>query len=115
MNDPAELSVVELALKCGVTGCVVWHPRQAERVRKEMAKHRVTPELILIETVKHVQTCGFVLQVKETRPEYDHRVYYYKVIVPFASFAKGLFVEMELTDSDPEVPTVTLVNAHEQL
>jgi hypothetical protein len=115
MNDPAELSIVELALKCGVTGCVVWNPRQAERVRKELAKHRITPELILIESVKFVQSGGAVLQAKETRPEYDHRVYYYKVIVPFASFANGLFVEMELTDPDPEVPTVTLVNAHEQL
>ena len=41
-----------------------------------------------------------------------HRDYWYFCIVPVDGFRHGLFVEMELSDDDPDVPEVALVNAH---
>jgi hypothetical protein len=115
MSNPAEKGIVEKALTSGVGGCVEWHPKEAQRVRKELAIYRLTPEGILKETIKFVQGGGNVHQVKETRSERSHREYYYKVIMPIPGlFRNGLFVEMELEDPDPDVPTVTLLDAHEQ-
>ncbi len=39
---------------------------------------------------------------------------YDKAIIPVEDFPHGLFVEMRLTGDDPDVPVVTLVNAHTQ-
>lgn len=98
-----------------MTGCVIWHPKEAERVRKELAPYGLTPEGIQTETVEFAQDGGSVHQVKETRSNYSHRDYYYKAILPTPGlFRKGLFVEMELHDPDPDVPVVLIVNAHEQ-
>jgi hypothetical protein len=55
---------------------------------------------------------GTVEQAPEKRTEYGHRAYYYKVIIPELGFRHGLFVEMELTDDDPELPCVAILNAH---
>jgi hypothetical protein len=52
--------------------------------------------------------------VEETRPEYEDRPFYYKAIIPVPEFRHGLFVEIVLDDDDPDLPTVRLVNAHEQ-
>ena len=41
--------------------------------------------------------------------------YYYKAIIPVPGiFKKGLFVELELANTDPDYPEVRMVNAHEQ-
>jgi hypothetical protein len=115
MSSPAEKALVEKALTDGVTGCVLWHPKEAERVRQELAGHGLTPEGIQKQTIQYVQEGGSVRQVRETRSNHSHRDYYYKVILPMPGlFPKGLFVEMELDDPDPDVPVVILVNAHEQ-
>ena len=45
----------------------------------------------------------------------DKRDYWYHVIVPMAVFPKGLFVELELRNSDADYPEVNLVNAHEEI
>jgi hypothetical protein len=48
----------------------------------------------------------------------DRREYWYFIIVPVASvdeFPRGLFVEMELTEPDPDCPVVSLLNAHPEL
>ncbi len=52
--------------------------------------------------------------MRETRTEYRQHDFYYKVIIPVEEFPRGLFVELILVDADPEVPTVQIVNAHEQ-
>jgi hypothetical protein len=117
MSDPDELALVQKALACGISGCVEWEPKEAERVRNDRYLHGLTPEGIQEAVIDYVQNHGkkVVRQVKETRQAYSYRRFYYKVIVPFPDiFRKGLFVEMELVDEDPDYPEVLLVNAHEQ-
>ena len=116
MSNPAELALVEKALNGGVRGCVEWHPVEANRVRRELRLHGLTPEGIQAAAIEYVQEGGKVQQRKEERPGWkDKRDYYYRVIIPMPDvFVKGLFVEMELHDSDPDLPEVLLVNAHEQ-
>jgi hypothetical protein len=96
-------------------GCVEWHPREADRVRTEMRRHRLTPEGILVRTIMHVRNGGVVEQRAENRPNWKHeREYYYRVVLPMPDlFPKGLFVEILLHDSDPDLPEALLVNAHE--
>lgn len=73
-----------------------------------------TPEGAKELLVQHVSTGGQVIQVVERRPEYNDRRFYYKVIVPVADLPRGLFVEIVLDDDDAELPSVRIVNAHEQ-
>jgi hypothetical protein len=45
----------------------------------------------------------------------DRREFWYKIIIPVdpaEDFPRGLFVELELTDDDPDCPVVSLLNAH---
>ena len=116
MDNPDELALVVKALQSGLGGCVEWHPHEHDRIRREMKKHRLTPEGIRRETIQFVQNGGQVQQVKEERETWkDERDYYYKVIIPMPGvFKKGLFVEMQLSNSDSEYPEVLLLNAHEQ-
>jgi hypothetical protein len=115
MHDPAEYDLVCKALTCGVTGCVEWDPTAAIKVRRDRYLRGLTPEGIQEDLIDYVtKQGGQVRQVKEKRPEYNHRAYWYKVIVPYPDlFRRGLFVEMELFDSDPDYPVVHLLNAHE--
>ena len=113
--DLEALALVEKALKSGLGGCIEWHPKEAARVRRDLKLYGLTPEGIQQLVMQHVQQAGAIYQVKETRPERQHRDYYYKVIIPIPGlFPKGLFVEIELHNSDPDYPEVLLVNAHEQ-
>jgi hypothetical protein len=114
--DPDELALVIKALTCGVRGCVEWKRNVDDRIRSDPFLKGLTPEGIQEDAIAFVKkNSDKVIQVSETRPQYDHRAFYYKVIIPYPElFRRGLFVEMELYDSDPEVPTVLLVNAHEQ-
>jgi len=115
MKDPAQLELVVKALTCGVTGCVDWEPKQAERVRLDADLRGLSPRRIALMVIDHVMNGGAVFQVEEKRPQWSHRDYYYKVIVPYPEFfTKRLFIEMELLDDDPDLPVVMLVNAHEQ-
>jgi hypothetical protein len=50
----------------------------------------------------------------DERAEYNDRRHYYKAIVPAAGFPLGLFVEIVLSEEDPDLPGVLLVNVHEQ-
>ena len=116
MKDPAQLELVVKALTCHLTGCVDWHPKQMERVRRDGDLKGLSPEEIQVMTVEFVaHGGGKVQQVIEKGRGYDHREYYYKVVVPCPDlFKKGIFVELELVDCDPDLPVVMLVNAHEQ-
>ena len=75
----------------------------------------MTPEGIRELLLDHVNNQGGeIVQVEERREEHrDHR-FYYKAIVPVPAMRRGLFVEIVLTDEDPEFPAVEIVNAHEQ-
>ncbi len=114
MSDLSDLALVEKALKCKVTGCVEWHHKCAARVRGDRSLEGLSPEFIQEILVDHFANGdGKVVEVKETRPEYSHRDYWYKAIIPCSDFKHGLFVEMELFDDDQELPVVQLLNAHE--
>lgn len=116
MSNPAELALVIEAVKSGatVTGCSEWDDKEAERVRGDPSLQGLTPEYIKKRCIDFVSSNGTVKQVKETRPQYSHRAYYYKLVFPEPGFAHGIFVEMELTEDDPDLPGVTIVNAHPQ-
>lgn len=111
--DPDELALVEKAITCGTTGCCEWDDRAARRLRKAPPGPGLTPEGIKDLLVLYVSAGGRVIQVVEKRPEYNDRRFYYKAVVPVAGLPRGLFVEIVL-DDDAELPSVRIVNAHEQ-
>jgi hypothetical protein len=115
--DPAELELVRRAILLGRTlgGCCEWHRSAIERLN-----HRPPYQSFTLAQLRDA-LCDFiaqepeaVIQVKEQRPEYCDRRFYYKVILPIAELARGLFVELVIEDDDPEYPVVLIVNAHEQ-
>jgi hypothetical protein len=116
MGDPDKLALVVKALTIGIRGCVEWHHKEVDRVRDEMFDSGLSPEGIKDALIAFARGGGKILQVKEQREERkNRRDYNYKAILPIPSvFSKGLFVELELVDSDEDYPEVLLVNAHEQ-
>jgi hypothetical protein len=117
MSDPAELDLVRRAI-CEArttTGCCEWDGRAAERLRRDRAALRgLTLQAVKKAPIDFVVAGGEIRQLAETRPEYNDRGYYYKAVVPVFEFAHGLFVEIILSEPDPELPGVLMVNAHEQ-
>ncbi len=84
-------------------------------MRGDTSLQGLTPEYIKQRASAHViSSRSAVRQVREQRPYYSHREFYYKVVFPEPGFPNGVFVEYELTDSDPELPCVTICNAHPQ-
>jgi hypothetical protein len=116
MEDPGELALVIKALTSGLSNCVEWaSDRLIWRVRSDPRLCGLTPEGIKRELLNYIRAGGVVKQVEETRPEYQGLYrYYYKAIIPVVGFPKGIFIEMVLQDGDPDVPSVSLVNAHPQ-
>ena len=112
-----ELELVKHAIQhAHVTGCCEWKESAARLVRQDhrLQEFALNPKEIKKLLVEYV--CGggdkSIIQVPEQRK--FNREYYYKVIVPVAGLARGLFVEIELVDDDPELPSVRMVSAHEQ-
>jgi hypothetical protein len=113
-----ELALVVKALQSRVGGCVEWiDDRAARRVREDRNNLGLTPEYIKQQVIDHVcaEGASAIEQRPETRPEYGHRRYWYRVLLPEEGFPRGLFVELELTDDrDEDFPVVSLLNAHPQ-
>ena len=116
MDDPEELRLVEEVLKEGLSGCVEWDGRSAEKVRGDRELLGLTPEWIKSEVIRSVRSGrARIKQKPEKRPEYRiHYRFYYKVVLRHRDFRHGLFVEIRLVDDDREYPQVLLVNAHPQ-
>ena len=112
--DPDELAMVEKAITCGTAGCCEWDEKAARRLRQAPPAPGLTPEGIQQLLIRHVSAGGLVVQVVEKRPEYNDRAFYYKAIVAIVGLTRGLFVEIVLDDDDVELPSVRLVNAHQQ-
>jgi hypothetical protein len=57
---------------------------------------------------------GFpIIKRKEDRDErQDRRELWFKVLIPVEELPQPLFFELELTDDDPDVPAVTILNVH---
>ena len=113
-EDPAEHALVVMAIGCGVDGCCVWDDKAARRFRSQPPLPTLTPDWLKDEFVNYVRQGGQVVQVKESRPEYDDRPFYYKVILPVDGLRHGLFIEIVMDDDDPDLPSVRIVNCHEQ-
>jgi hypothetical protein len=58
MKDPTQLELVIRALSCGVTGCVEWQPKEADRVRSDPNLRVLTPEGILEDLIEFVTNGG---------------------------------------------------------
>jgi hypothetical protein len=114
-KDPAEFALVVQAISCGVSGCCEWDDKAARRFRQNPPVAGLTPEGVKDTLVEFVSKGGSVVQVKETRPAYDDRPFYYKVILPMDGLKYGLFVEIVLDDDDSDLPAVRMVNCHVQL
>src|SRR6266540_5763532 len=72
---------------------------------------RSTSDLCLCWAIHH-SGCGTTRYWKNRR-FFDR--FYYKVILSVPGLIHGLFVELVLTDDDKDLPSVMIVNAHEQL
>ncbi len=115
MTPEEELALVQIALTCGLSNCVEWvDDRTALRVRNDPDNRGLTPEAI-----KHLvrefarKNPETIEQRCETRDEWrGKRLFWYRVIVPVEGFRHGLFIELVLSDEDPDCPCVHLVNAH---
>jgi hypothetical protein len=116
MSNPAELDLVRKALALGLGGCVEWNAKVIDRVAADLARHGLTLLDVRQVVIEYARNGGDVIQIKEVRTLWEaRREYWYKAIVPMPElFKKGLFVETELIDPDPELPEVGLLNAHEQ-
>jgi hypothetical protein len=117
MSDAAELALAEEAIRHGLTttGCCEWDEEAAERVRNDPSLQGLTPEYIRDRLCQFItKEGGSLQQVKESRPEYSYRTYWYKAVFQEAGFKNGIFVELELTETDPDLPGVTIFNAHPQ-
>ena len=116
MSDPGELDLVVKAIKSGLDGCVEWDANVADRIKLELSRHQLRLEIVQRAVIQYVRNGGKVIQHNEDREGWkDRRDYWYHVIVPMTVFPKGLFVELELRNADPELPEVGLVNTHEEL
>jgi hypothetical protein len=116
MTDPAALVLVEKAIKSGLGGCVEWDITVVDRLDEELARHGLKLHEVRRELIQHVRNGGKVFQHEEDREGWKNkRDYWYHVIMPMPGvFAKGLFVEFELRNSDSDLPEVNLVQAHEE-
>jgi hypothetical protein len=109
-----ERELVCKAILSRTTGDCEWKEQSARRVRSDAALKGLTPEGIKVLLRNHVAEhgCGVIDQRAESRGH--EQPFWYRVIVPVEEFTHGLFVEMVLTDDDPDAPAVQIVNAHEQ-
>src|SRR5581483_11891265 len=107
------VALVRHAILSGLSNCLEWiNEKTASRVRNDPGNRGLTPEGIRELVIEHVAAGGVIEGRREERePWKDRREWWFFVVVPVADLPRGLFVEMELTDDDPDVPVVSLVNA----
>lgn len=113
-DDPAELELVKRAITSGLRNCCVWDEKGSSNFRSPSRVDYLTPEWVHGELIRYVKCGGAVIQVREKRPEYSDRSFYYKVVLQVEGLPRGLFVEVVLDDEDKDYPAVRIVSAHEQ-
>ena len=111
-----DVELVRKAILSGLSNCLEWiDDRAAMLVRNNPENEGLTPEGIKQLLVEFVRGGGAIERRKEERPHFQgRREFWYCSIVPVSDIPHGLFVEMELSDDDPDVPVVSLLNAHPQ-
>lgn len=116
MDAAAELGLVLTAIRCRLTGCVLWKDEKLERrVRRDAALQGLTPNGIV--DLLEDWVCANPSSVKQVPEKREgHRDWYdfhYDVLIPIDGFPRELYVELVLKDpTDPDVPEVIIVNAH---
>lgn len=114
MDEAQLIALVEKALSLhGTTGCLFYAEGSLERrLRKELTQVGPLPAIKKL-LVDHVRNAGTVECRRETRVEYqNHREFWFRVLVPVAGSPMPLFFELELTDDDPDFPSVAILNVH---
>src|SRR5262249_15953163 len=106
MDAEAHRLVVQ-ALSCTLSNCGEWvNGKEGKGVQSDAANQGLSPEEIneLVRAYVRLRGPGCIEQLREDRENWRHlREYWYRVIVPIKGFPRGLFVEMELLDEDPDV------------
>ena len=116
-HDPAEHALVLKALTCGLSDCVEWKSDALmSRVRSDPDPQGLTPRTIRRDVIDLATRLPVaVVQVEETRGEYRaERNHYYKILLSYAGLPYQIFVELILSDDDPDYPAVTIVSVHRQ-
>jgi hypothetical protein len=115
MEQVTLLELVRKAITSRVRGCCDWTETAAQRVR-ERSCNGLSPEYITELLQDYV--CDHpeaVTARRESREEYRGVCeFWFRVILPVDEFTHGLFIEIVLEDDDRVVPSVVIVNAHEQ-
>lgn len=116
MQDSRELALVLQALTCTLSNCVLWKDdRTQQRIRADRELQGLTPKGIKNLVREFARSNGTIVQVRETRPEYaDGYDFYFRAVMTVEDLPLPLFVEMVLSDDDPDCPVVSIVNAHLQ-
>lgn len=117
MDEAQLIALAEKAISLHKTrGCLEYVGTTLEkRLRKELA-HVGTLAAITSLLVNHVSSSGLVELRPETREEYqDRRECWFRVLVPCSvspTLLTPLFFELELSDDDPDYPSVLIMNVH---
>ena len=114
MADPSgKVHLVRMAIVSNYTGDAEWVDTKTElRVGRDPANRNLTPPAIMELARNHVAAGGDIFCKAETGIWKNKRDFVYWVVIPVPGFPKGLFVEYELYDDDPNDPRVWLLNAH---
>jgi hypothetical protein len=117
MHEPADgPRLVRLAVKSTLSNCVEWvDDRTMLRVGNDPSLQGLSPveiKRLLRDYLRKDKTVAIHQEVEKREPWKDKRDWWYWVIISVAGFPRGVFVEMDLVDDDPECPVVHLVNAH---
>lgn len=118
MAGHSRTDLVHKAILSGIFGHIGWNESAERRFRDDPDMQGVDPSGIRALLRQFVME-GNSLEVREeTRAEWleadpDHP-FWYRAIIPFPGFAKGIFVEVKFTDLDEDDPWVWIVSAHRQ-
>ena len=114
MDPSGVVHLVRAAVLSKYTGDCDWVDERTEmRVRHDPANLGLRPNAIRQLLHDWVAANNPIFCKKEGRELWkDKRDYVYWVVVDHPHFPKGLFIELELADSDPSDPRVLILNVH---
>jgi hypothetical protein len=113
----ARVALIRMAAGSSLHNCFVWLDAARRAVLQRSDLHGLTlPTIHRLARIWIVTHNGAIDERDEHRGDFrNRREYFYGIIIPVNSvtdFPRGLWVEMELSVSDPDCPVVSLLNAH---
>lgn len=114
MDPSGVVHLVRAAILSKYTGDCEWvDERTAQRIRRDPANRNLPPEAIKQLLQDWVRANNPIYCKVEDRENWKNkRDFVYWVVIDHPSFDRGLFVELELADPDPNDPRVVILNAH---